>query len=171
VAHGIEKIAGEKTLEFVAGVERGDEIEFVFVDGLQKIGDGIRKEVRGEWGDDDAGAGAEKIGGGEHGAENEARGILAGEIGGDAMDGAKRGEAAAIFTREGFKDILRGAVAVFARITEIDDGDALADKNGLHAFFDGRDEVGRGAGRVVGGDADDEIDFADAHELAKEVVR
>ena len=101
-------------------------------------------------------------------------------IRGDVVDGAERGDAMA--RNDGLGGLrLRGVdqgrrrwvilLRLLIATVDIDDHHALPDKELLKAALNGLHGFAKFVGRIVASDTDEEVHFADAHKLAKQIVR
>ncbi len=87
--HGIDQVAHQQAVEFVAAVERGDEIVSSLVDRAQQALDPVGLDGGGFGRDHGAGGGAQQFGGGQDGAQRRAGRWFSGIFGADAVQGTQ----------------------------------------------------------------------------------
>ncbi len=169
-SHGINQVADQQPVEFVAAVEGGHEIEFSLVDGAQQALDPVGFDGGRFRRDDRASGGTQKVGGGQDGAQRRAGGRLSGIFRADAVQSAQGvnvGRDLGVIDG-GAPDQIRGLIARAA--IGVDDYGAFAGEKLQQSSTDGLHDLANRGGIVVGRHTDEDVSLADVNQLAQKLI-
>ena len=169
--HGINQVAHQQSVKFVAAVERGDKIEVALVDGTQQALDPLGLDGGGFGRDHGTSGDAQKFGRSQNGAQRGAGRRASGIFRADAVQGAQGVQVSRVL------QVVDGSAAdqirsLIARATVgVDDDRAFAGKIFQQAGTDGLHHLTDGGGIVVGRHTDKNVRLTDVNQLAKKLIR